>query len=74
MVAGAKGVIQRIDTNRPHPRVPHRRSQTAWRYELKSCPRRPSHARSRRSTTRGVKKPGGEIDPFGMLQVGESGF
>lgn len=38
------------------------------------APGRPRLAGSRRSTGRGVKKPGGEIDPFGMLQVGESGF
>ena len=35
---------------------------------------RPSLAGSRRSTGRGVKKPGGEFDPVGMLPVGESGF
>jgi hypothetical protein len=35
---------------------------------------RPSLAGSCRSTGRGVKKPGGEIDPAGLLPVGESGF
>src|SRR5260370_31737264 len=34
----------------------------------------PSLAGARRSTGRGVKKPGGEIDPAGLLPVGESGL
>jgi len=38
------------------------------------APGGPSLAGSRRSTTRGVKKLGGEIDPAGLLPVGESGF
>src|SRR5258705_13134288 len=50
------------------------RGAGARRHERKSCAGGPSLAGSRRSTTCGVKKLGGEIDPFGMLQVGESGF
>jgi hypothetical protein len=46
----------------------------AWRHERISAPNRPSLAGSRRSTGRGVKKPGGEIDPIGVLPVGEGGF
>ena len=38
------------------------------------APGRPRLAGSRRSTTRGVKKFGGEIDHAGQLPVGESGF
>src|SRR5260221_10750356 len=46
----------------------------AWRHKRKSSPGGPILARSRRSTTRGVKKLGGEIDHAGQLPVGESGF